>query len=74
VIKINWNTLDLSPATMEEFVGEFMNFKTLDFFVVERYVPASNLTAFLQGILLGLSIAANIFAILLLPARLKPRN
>ncbi len=43
-------------------------------FVVERYVPTSNLTAFLQGLLLGLSIAANIFAILLLPARLKPRN
>jgi len=43
-------------------------------FVVERYVPASKLTAFLQGLLLGLSIAANIFAILLLPARLKPRN
>ena len=31
VIKINWNTLDLSPATMEEFVGEFMNFQTLHF-------------------------------------------
>jgi NAD(P)-dependent dehydrogenase (short-subunit alcohol dehydrogenase family) len=31
VIKIDWNTLDLSPATMEEFVGEFMNFQTLHF-------------------------------------------
>jgi len=31
VIKIDWNTLDLSPATMEEFVGEFMDFQTLHF-------------------------------------------
>lgn len=31
VIKIDWNTLDLSPTTMEEFVGEFMNFQTLHF-------------------------------------------
>jgi saccharopine dehydrogenase (NAD+, L-lysine-forming) len=31
VIKIDWNALDLSPATMEEFVGEFMNFQTLHF-------------------------------------------
>jgi hypothetical protein len=31
VIKIDWNALDLSPSTMEEFVGEFMNFQTLYF-------------------------------------------
>ncbi len=31
VIKIDWNTLDLSPATMDEFVGEFMTFQTLHF-------------------------------------------
>ena len=31
VIKIDWNILDLSPATMEEFVSEFMNFKSLQF-------------------------------------------
>lgn len=31
VIKIDWGNLNLSPATMEEFVGEFMNFQTLHF-------------------------------------------
>lgn len=31
VIKIDWKTLDLSPATIDEFVGEFMNFQTLHF-------------------------------------------
>lgn len=31
VIKVDWNALNLSPATMEEFVGEFMNFQTLHF-------------------------------------------
>jgi hypothetical protein len=31
VIKIDWGSLDLSPATMEEFIGEFMNFQTLHF-------------------------------------------
>lgn len=31
VIKINWRTLDLSLSTMEEFVGEFLNFQTLHF-------------------------------------------
>lgn len=31
VIKIDWSALDLSPATMEEFIGEFMNFQTLRF-------------------------------------------
>jgi saccharopine dehydrogenase (NAD+, L-lysine-forming) len=31
VIKIDWNILNLSPATMEEFVGEFMNFQTLHY-------------------------------------------
>jgi len=31
VIKVDWNTLDLSPATMEEFIGEFMNFQTIHF-------------------------------------------
>ena len=43
-------------------------------FVIERYFPASNFSNFLQGVLLGLSIAANIIAILLLPARVKPRT
>ena len=31
VIKIDWKTLDLSPATIDEFIGEFMNFQTLHF-------------------------------------------
>ncbi|MGD8856541.1 MAG: saccharopine dehydrogenase NADP-binding domain-containing protein [Chloroflexota bacterium] len=31
VIKIDWNTLALAPSTMEEFVGEFMDFQTLVF-------------------------------------------
>jgi len=31
VIKVDWGTLELSPATMEEFVGEFMDFQTLHF-------------------------------------------
>jgi len=31
VIKIDWGSLDPSPATIEEFVGEFMNFQTLHF-------------------------------------------
>lgn len=31
VIKIDWSALDLSPATMEEFIGEFMNFQALQF-------------------------------------------
>ena len=31
VIKIDWAGLDLSPSTMEEFVGEFMDFQTLLF-------------------------------------------
>lgn len=31
VIKIDWAGLDLSPSTMEEFVGEFMDFQTLVF-------------------------------------------
>jgi hypothetical protein len=42
-------------------------------FVVERYFPISDFSKFLQGLLLGLSIAANIIAIILLPSRLKPR-
>ena len=41
-------------------------------FVVERYAPSSDFSKFLQGLLLGLSITANIIAIILLPARLKP--
>ena len=41
-------------------------------FVVERYFPTSDFNKFLQGLLLGLSIAANIIAIILLPGRLKP--
>ena len=43
-------------------------------FVAERYIPASDFSNFLQGLLLGLSIAANIIALILLPARLKPRK
>lgn len=31
VIKIDWAGLDLSPSTMEEFVGEFMDFQALLF-------------------------------------------
>lgn len=31
VIKIDWASLDLSPSTMEEFVGEFMDFQALLF-------------------------------------------
>lgn len=29
VIKIDWRALDLSPSTMEEFVGEFMDYQAL---------------------------------------------
>lgn len=31
VIKIDWGSLDLSPATIEEFIQEFMHFQTLHF-------------------------------------------
>lgn len=31
VIQIDWNTLDLSPSTIEEFVREFIDFNTLHF-------------------------------------------
>lgn len=31
VIQIDWNTLDLSPSTIEEFVREFIGFKALHF-------------------------------------------
>ena len=43
-------------------------------FVVERYAPLSDASKFMQGLLLGLSIAANILAIILLPATLKARS
>jgi hypothetical protein len=43
-------------------------------FVVEHYAPLSDVSKFMQGLLLGLSIAANILAIILLPAALKARN
>ncbi len=43
-------------------------------FVVERYAPLSDVSKFMQGVLLGLSIVANILAIILLPATLKARN
>ena len=43
-------------------------------FVVERYAPLSDVSKFMQGLLLGLSIAANILAIILLPTALKARN
>jgi hypothetical protein len=42
--------------------------------VIERYAPPSALSEFVQGVFIGLSIAANILAILLLPARLKQRD
>jgi saccharopine dehydrogenase (NAD+, L-lysine-forming) len=31
VIKIDWNTLDLSPTTIDEFIREFVDFKALQF-------------------------------------------
>ena len=31
VIKIDWAALDLAPSTMEEFVGEFLDFQMLLF-------------------------------------------
>ena len=31
VIKIDWNTLDLSPSTSQEFVTEFLDYQTLHF-------------------------------------------
>jgi hypothetical protein len=40
-------------------------------FVIERYTPPSDLSEFAQGLFLGLSIAANILAIILLPARIN---
>ncbi len=43
-------------------------------FAAERYAPLSDVSKFMQGLLLGLSIAANILAIILLPATLKARN
>ena len=43
-------------------------------FVIERYAPSSDMSKFAQGLFMGLSIAANILAIILLPARLKPRD
>ena len=43
-------------------------------FVIERYFPVNDFSKFLQGLLLGFSIAVNIIATLLLPDRLEPRN
>ncbi len=43
-------------------------------FVLERYAPLGDVSKFMQGVLLGLSIAANILAIILLPAALKVRS
>ena len=31
VIQIDWNTLEFSPDTLEEFIGEFVDFQTLHF-------------------------------------------
>ncbi len=31
VIKVDWSSLDLAPSTMEEFVGEFMDFQSLTY-------------------------------------------
>ena len=36
-------------------------------FVIERYAPPSALSRFAQGLFIGLSIAASILAIVLLP-------
>ena len=43
-------------------------------FVIDRYAPPTDLSRFAQGLFIGLSIAANILAIILLPARLKQRD
>jgi len=43
-------------------------------FVIERYAPPSDMSEFAQGLFIGLSIAANLLAIVLLPARPKPRD
>jgi hypothetical protein len=43
-------------------------------FLIERYAPPSDLSKFAQGLFIGLSIAANILAIILLPVRLKQRD
>ena len=42
--------------------------------VIERYAPPGDLSRFAQGLFIGLSIAANTLAIVLLPARLKQRE
>jgi hypothetical protein len=43
-------------------------------FVIERYAPPSDAMRFLQGLFIGLSIAANVLAIILLPAEIRRRN
>ncbi len=43
-------------------------------FMVERYAQLNDVSKFMQGLLLGLSIAANVLAIILLPAALKARS
>jgi hypothetical protein len=43
-------------------------------FVIERYALAGEVSKFFQGLFIGLSIAANIMAIILLPARVKPHK
>jgi hypothetical protein len=43
-------------------------------FVIERYAPPSDMGKFAQGLLMGLSIATNVLAIILLTARLKQRD
>ena len=43
-------------------------------FIIERYASPSALSEFVQGLFIGLSMVANILAIVLLPARLKRRD
>lgn len=43
-------------------------------FGVERYASPGEVSSFIQGLLLGLSAAASILAIILLPAELKKRK
>jgi hypothetical protein len=43
-------------------------------FVIERYAPSGDASKFMQGVFLGLSIAASVLAIILLPTELKKRN
>jgi hypothetical protein len=66
-MKTNWyNSLELWFAA-----GLLM--LSLSMFV-ERYLVPNDATKFIAGVLLGLSVAANIMAIVLLPNELKNRS